>query len=478
MRSAPLAYPVRAQAGQRLGVARARVHQHARPVRAVFTSGSHPDAIPREVFDPPFAREDEEVSTENLPVADGGTKRVQRADKATQKRNRMVRLGVLIAGLIVITVLGYLHQHGTTKPAGVDALCPFGGIETFWSLVTSGALLQRIAVSSVVLLGAVVLVAVVFRRSFCGYICPLGAIQELFGKLGRKLFGKRFKLEVPAAIDRPARYLKYVVLAGIALWTWQAGALVIRAYDPWVAYMHLSSSELLAEFSIGAAILGITVVGSLLYDRFFCKYACPMGAFLGLITRFSLFKVRRNEDLCIDCGLCDKACGLNVKVSTATTVTSPECINCNECVNACPVQGALEVSAGKQPERRTVLSPMMVLGAVGVIIAATIGLATAAGAFAWTVPSLSETVEQSGGTFDVNEIKGRMSFMEISEATGIPAEEFQTRFGISAAEMETPIKDLTATYGFDVHTDVRVFVAEKLGVPYDPTATEAGAGGE
>ncbi len=397
--------------------------------------------------------------TTNSPAAPQPTG-ARKSDRAAQRRNRTVRLVVLTLGLVIVTAIGTAHRFGIPV-VGVDALCPFGGIETFWSMVVSAQLIQRIAVSSVILMGVVLLIAVIFRRSFCGYICPLGALQELFGKIGHAIFrGKRPSM--PAAIDKPARYLKYVVLVVFVVWTWQAASLMIRPYDPWVAWMHLTSPELFAEFGIGAAVLGISLVGSIVYDRFFCKYLCPMGGFLGAISRFSVFKVRRNESTCIDCKACDKVCPVNVTVSTVQVVNDAECIDCSECVNVCPVTNTLEVSTSGWPRGGKALQPLAVLGIVVALIAGVIGLTTLTGSFAWTIPTLSETVEKSG-TVNVEEIRGSMTFSEISKATGIPEATFQEKFGVKPSEMKVKIKDLAPVYGFDVHTDVREFIAKELG---------------
>ena len=107
------------------------------------------------------------------------------------------------------------------------------------------------------------------------------------------------------------------------VWTWQAAALVMRPYDPWAAYAHITSAELMTEFGIGVAILGISLAGSLVYERFFCKYLCPMGAFLGIFSKVSFSGIRRDADACINCSVCDKACPMNLDVSTADTVTRP-----------------------------------------------------------------------------------------------------------------------------------------------------------
>ena len=385
-----------------------------------------------------------------------------RSDRHRQRKSRIVRLAVLAASIFIITAIGLLHQYSDIKIVGVDALCPFGGIETLWTLISSGVFVKQVAASSVILLGVVLVVAVLFRRSFCGYICPLGALQELFGKIGKAIW-PRNRPEVPALIDKPARFLKYVALAVFAVWSWQAATLVIRPYDPWVAWMHLTSAEVIAEFSIGLAILGISLVGSIVYERFFCKYLCPTGALLGAISRFSLFKVRRNVDTCIDCRLCDKACPSNIKVSEVAVVESPECINCNECVNVCPVKDTLEVSTKASPSgKRTVLTALQMTVAVVAIVAALVGVATAVGTFSWTLPSLEQSAATNGGTVNADDIRGSMSFAEVAVATGLPAAEFMSRFGVSEADMALPMKDIAERYGFDVHTDVREFVSERL----------------
>src|SRR5512133_3343688 len=136
---------------------------------------------------------------------------VEKAPRGPRTASRVVRWSILGAVLVLVTVLGYLHQRlGIGKPVGVDALCPFGGLETLGSLISDGVLVQRVALSSVLLLGATVATAIVFRRAFCGRICPLGFLQELFGGIGRRIFRRPFQM--PAALDRPARFLKYVVL--------------------------------------------------------------------------------------------------------------------------------------------------------------------------------------------------------------------------------------------------------------------------
>ncbi|MHB8705868.1 MAG: 4Fe-4S binding protein [Coriobacteriia bacterium] len=381
----------------------------------------------------------------------------EKAPRAPRTRARQVRWAVLATILVVITAFGYMHQTLVVgKPAGVDALCPFGGLETLYSLITTGLLLKKIEVAGVILLGATIGMALVFRRSFCGQICPLGFLQELFGGLGRRLFRRRF--EMPAVLDRPARMLKYVVLVVFLGLTWTAADLSIRPYDPWATWQHLTSADLLAEFSIGLAVLGVALAGSVLYDRFFCKYLCPMGAFLGIFSRVSMFKVRRNAETCIDCKACDTACPMNINVSAAETVQSSECMSCGECATACPVKDTVTTSTRSGRG----LSPLATTGAIVAGFALIVGVTTATGDFRWTAPSFTESVrEATDGApveqFDVSLIKGSSVLSEVTDAAGIPPEAVEKVLGVPVAEQDRPIKDIKGTYGFTPE-DVRVFV--------------------
>ncbi len=167
----------------------------------------------------------------------------RQADRTARTRARWVRWVVLGAVLVAMTAITLAHQkaHGAGRWAGVDFLCPFGGLETLYSLLAGGGFLRHTATSAVILLVGMLVMAVAFRRSFCGMLCPLGTLQGIFGAAGRRLFKRR--LTVPAGVDRVARFLKYGVLAFFLLWTWQAAELVMRPYDPWVAWAHLTASR-------------------------------------------------------------------------------------------------------------------------------------------------------------------------------------------------------------------------------------------
>ncbi len=402
----------------------------------------------------------------------------RQADRRARTRARWVRWAVLGAVLVAMTAITLAHQraHGAGRWAGVDFLCPFGGLETLYSLLAGGGFLRHTATSAVILLVGMLVMAVAFRRSFCGMLCPLGTLQGIFGAAGRRLFKRR--LAVPAAVDRVARFLKYGVLAFFLLWTWQAAELVMRPYDPWVAWAHLTAADLLTTYGIGLAVLVASLAGSLVYERFFCKYLCPAGALLGLLSKVSFLNIRRDVSTCIDCGRCDKACMMNVPVATADVVTSSECISCNECVNACPVPGALKVTAAGG-------SRVPALAAGGVVLAlmvAVVGATTLSGSFDWRMESRAEargaghvgqgegqglgqgeglgSQGEGGGGAD-SPIKGWMSFEDIAAMTGIPLADFGAEWGVPADALGLPMKDIKDGYGFTPE-DVRAWVEDRL----------------
>ena len=384
----------------------------------------------------------------------------EKADKLAQKRTSNLRLGILILVLLLITAFGFMHQWlQTARIAGVDALCPFGGIEAAFTLFSTGAFIQRIAISSLILLVSTILIALVFRRAFCGQICPLGTLQELSGMLGKKLFKK--SLVMPVSIDKPGRYLKYIILLVVVVFSAWTSELVLRPYDPWVAYMHLSSAEVFSTFLVGLIILIVALLGSMLVGRVFCRYLCPMGAFLAIMYPLGWFGVKRNDETCIKCKICNRECPMSIDIMGAEKVTSSECINCYTCVNVCPVKDTMVIEGRQEKKLTASHAIVLVLSLFIIVVAAT----TATGQFQWTTKSLQTQVQQTG-SFDPELIKGKMTLQEVVDSSTIPKEAFKEKFKIKDADFQVPIKELATPYGFEAE-QVREFAREYL-VQHEP----------
>ena len=252
--------------------------------------------------------------------------------------------------LVALTAFARQMQAGADTILGwfnvsLHAICPFGGVVSLYELAVNGELVRKVQDASIVLMLVVFAAAVLFGPIFCGYFCPLGSIQEWFGKIGKRIFPKRYNHFVPRKLDRVLRGLRVVVLALVIYQTAMAAKLVFQDYDPYFALFNFFTGEAaLAAYGILAA----TLLGSLFVERPWCKYLCPYGAVLGWFNRIRIFPVRRRQETCIHCGFCDSACPMNIEVSKAGAVRSSQCISCYECTSErhCPIPDTVVIASG------------------------------------------------------------------------------------------------------------------------------------
>ena len=253
---------------------------------------------------------------------------------------------------VVHVVVGESVANVTASP---EAFCPFGGLETLYQYITSGGtFVSHTHLSNLVVAAAVLIVALLLRSAFCGWICPLGFIQDIIHSFSawlqkrfvpvRKLFREISRRGQPVwtFLDKYLRFVKYGVLVWAVTGAAIYGVMVFRDYDPWSALINFS------EWIVtpGLIVLGFTLVGSLFVERPWCRYACPLGAVSGLLGKLSPVYLKRNADACTSCKICTKACPMGLQVHTATTITSVDCVSCLECVGECPREGAMEVKVG------------------------------------------------------------------------------------------------------------------------------------
>lgn len=192
------------------------------------------------------------------------------------KLGRYLRYASLAGFLGFMTYVAYRHQVVGGGPSGVppvDALCPFGGLESLYSYLKHGTFLRRVAMSSLLLFGTVAASTLLLGRTFCGWICPLGALGEAAGALGRRLGFKVDQRRIP----HTARHVKLLILGVVLAGSWATGTLVFRPYDPWVAWAHLGGGlDEIAANPWGFAVLALLVIlAGMGISRFFCRYLCP-----------------------------------------------------------------------------------------------------------------------------------------------------------------------------------------------------------
>lgn len=229
--------------------------------------------------------------------------------------------------------------------ASLHALCPFGGVVTIYQYAATGTFVKKLHESSFILMTLGFALAILFGPVFCGWVCPFGTFQEWIGKIGKKLFKRRYNHFVPQKLDNLLRYLRYLVLAWVIYMTAASATLVFAEFDPYFALFNFWSEEVAIG---GLIVLGVTLLLSLFIERPWCKYACPYGAVLGIFNLFRIFKLRRVPGTCRTCSACDVNCPMNIPVSQKTIIRDHQCISCMECTSeaSCPVSGTVNFVLG------------------------------------------------------------------------------------------------------------------------------------
>ncbi len=243
----------------------------------------------------------------------------------------------------------YYETGGRTieasRPPGVEGWLPIASMMNLKVLLATGEF-PRLHPAGMFLLISFLAMSWVFRKSFCGWLCPVGTVSEYLWRLGRRLFGRNWRL--PRGLDIGLRSLKYILLGLFVYAVASMSVAAIRAFleGP---YGIVDDVKMLNFFrflgTAGAAVLALLVVASVFVQNFWCRYLCPYGALMGLASLASPLRIRRDPDLCIDCAKCAKACPSALPVDRLVTIRSAECTGCMQCVAECPAAGALLMAA-------------------------------------------------------------------------------------------------------------------------------------
>ena len=221
---------------------------------------------------------------------------------------------------------------------GAVASCPIGALQ---ALLNQNGFQIPFGV-----LGFFFLFGSLLGRTVCGWLCPFGLVQDLLHRI--PVFQKRKRLP----FHRILIYGKYAVLlflVCIGSMFLFGGFARIPAFCKYLCpsgtllgALPLLSANGLLRSQIGGlffwklGILIVILVLSVKIFRPFCQYLCPLGAIYGWFNRFSLVQIHWEEEACISCGACQKACP--VDLSAHEISRSPECIRCGRCVSACPAR--------------------------------------------------------------------------------------------------------------------------------------------
>jgi polyferredoxin len=324
--------------------------------------------------------------------------------RLAQDRSQQVRRTVQFAFLALNAWLAaefvlwvrYFESGGQTRhferPSGVDGWLPIAGLMNLkYFLVTHTAPVVHPA--AMVLAAVFLLSSLLLKKTFCSWLCPVGTVSEYLWKLGRKVM--RRNLTVPRWLDVSLRSLKYILMA-LFLYivvSMSAEALNDFMLAPFGIVADVKMLNFFRELSlVGVGVLGALVLLSVLIQNFWCRYLCPYGALMGLVSTLSPVRIRRDAQACIDCGKCNKACPASLPVDKLVQIRSAECTSCMECVAVCPAENALQMALPPRAAesaarwRNRVLEPRMVAAVLAVIFFGLIGVARATGHWQTDIP--------------------------------------------------------------------------------------------
>lgn len=227
---------------------------------------------------------------------------------------------------------------------GAIGACPLGALQN--AIASSG---HR---APYYVFGILLLYAITFGRTICGYLCPVGLVQELLHKIPTPKLKKNM-------VTKILSYLKYVLLFVLVfvvpLW-YSLQSYPVPAFCKYICPAGtlggsiglLSNPNNFSKFSMLGIlftrkfiILSILVLACVFIYRAFCRFICPLGALYGLFSKVNIIGVKVNKSKCVDCGKCVGRCPMDIK-----KVGDAECVHCGKCINVCPTK-AISFNAGK-----------------------------------------------------------------------------------------------------------------------------------
>lgn len=254
---------------------------------------------------------------------------------APTPRLQKLRFAIQALTLTGFITQGALYYNANFKPLG--GLLPFMAYDSLGHMMVSSAL---------IVWALLFLLVLVFGRFVCGWMCPLGFMQDA----GQKLLAL-FKIKLPP--PRPqARVVRAIMVALILghfivmpllaapLHIWQ---LDLHYKEPWLLGFPFRSSLFVLDLLLVFVVIGI-VLPLFMGPRPYCKLVCETGYLLDLTSRWSFGRIRRNtgfdRDTCLSCRKCSNICPQGIKVDEEVhlfdRVVNSNCITCLQCVSTCP----------------------------------------------------------------------------------------------------------------------------------------------
>ncbi len=214
----------------------------------------------------------------------------------------------------------------------------FSGVKYLFTQLGAG---ESVAMTSFLsALIALCAYTVVFGRFFCGYACAFGSFGDLLHGIYIAVCKKRHRKAIvfPSGLSRALSYLKYVVLAAIALLCFLGLYGKVR-FSPWEVFSTaIALHPKLEGYFIGWILLILIMIGMTVKERFFCRFLCPMGAVFSFLPVLPLFALHRERASCgKGCRACGTVCPCEIGLPEHGSLeVSGDCFQCGKCADLCP----------------------------------------------------------------------------------------------------------------------------------------------
>jgi len=264
-----------------------------------------------------------------------------------EKKKEGVALPLALYGILCLVALFLLRGKKLTNPLGIWILVPsllvFGvffranpePVRAIVQVFQSIALGMYSWSATLLVFLAFALMTFVGVKLVCGWGCPLGTLQELLYRL--PILSQLKKKRIPFWVSNSVRALLFAffLIFVFGLISGLQDQSIYRYFNPFKLFEW--------NFRVTAPIFVILIFGlSLIHYRPYCMFVCPFGLFSWLIQDLSIFKVRVNQDTCLDCGKCGRACPTEAVAGIILGKTfKSDCFSCARCINACP-KGSLQ----------------------------------------------------------------------------------------------------------------------------------------
>jgi polyferredoxin len=159
---------------------------------------------------------------------------------------------------------------------------------------------------------------VLWGRLYCGRVCAYGALTQLLDPI----VPARFRFDVPLRVERQAAKIKYVLLGAVVLYFLATNDMSIYRYvEPFWMFTGRATAGLWIA-------LGVLLVATVFVRNLYCRFLCPLGAALGLLSKVTIFGIKRWSE-CNSCKLCEKTCQWGA--IEGPKIIMSECVRCDDC---------------------------------------------------------------------------------------------------------------------------------------------------